>query len=589
VPGYCESMKDLRYWHRLLLIALLRPLRTRWRLRTLGLYHPAYYPRSVRELAIEVTQEVVRVAPDMPTGAWGFIAVPDGPQSPARKLRLAGHQITVADLASWWQTPPRNVDPEAVSASHRFHWALEWLASGLNDEGARLVSGAIDGWLAHHADPHAGIAWQPYNVSERICNLIAVLPALQRRGAISAESRRTIYAALIVHARYLAANLEYPAGGQINNHILNNARALYQAGALLGLSAVKRLGKVLFELHLPTMIAPSGYLGEASSHYHLLLTRSVLECVVVAYYVGDETFAAVLGSVGERMLAAATQLVPPQLASLDDGPRIGDLSPDTPFNWFLPDASCAWRKIWHTAPESQSVNCAISSIDDGWLAVDAGAWMLRAFTHPERDLYPAGHGHPDFGSFWLAWRGHALVVDMGRLTYMEPESYPSGVEAESHSVLLLDDSSLLPCGRGWRGVLAGAAMRRTSCTLLAGGHGVRWKIIARDGVCWQRTLEIFDERVIVTDRIRGAVRCSKVSGSLLLGPNVVIDSVRTGEWVFCSGGKIRAESSSSNEWSLVSVPFYPEYGVSAYAPCLTWQCAANADIEVKFTLTPQAM
>lgn len=579
-------MKQMPYWYQLLTAALLRPLLTRWRLQTLGLYHLVYYPRSVRVLARDVAREVALVTPDANPTAWDFIATPDGTPIPVRTLRLAGRRIDIKDLACWWRDPPGDGDPEAVSAGHRFHWAVEWLATGLDDTGTTLIAEAIASWLADYAETRTGVAWQPYTVSERICNWIVLLPALQRRAVFSADLCRSICAALVVHVRHLAANLEYPAGGQINNHILNNARALYQAGTLLGLGSVQRLGRVLFEQHLPTMISPSGHLSEASSHYHLLLTRSVLECAVVARHVHDDVFATALESIGERMLAAAVQLFPPQLASTDDGPRIGDVSPDTPFDWFIPAAGCAWRRIWHTAPESRPKNRPVPSIDGGWLALDADDWTLRAFVHPARDLYPVGHGHPDFGSFWLAWRGHALVVDMGRLTYRVPADYPSGAEAESHGVVLFDGRPLLPHGRGWRGVIAGAAMERTSCEFLADGSGVRWEAIGKGGVCWQRTLEIVGERMVLTDRIRGAVRYGKVSGSLLLGPNVVVSPVGNGDWMFRFGEAILAESDSKDEWSLTNASFYPEYGVSASVPCLFWRCAAKADIEVKFMLTP---
>lgn len=513
--------------------------------------------------------------------------MPDGLPNLTSSLRLAGRWINIADLPYLWQNPPCKVDPEVVSASHRFHWALEWLAAGLDGEGARLISNAIADWLENYGEPRPGISWEPYTVSERICNWIAVLPALQRTGAVSLEFSQGIFEALALHARYLSANLEYPAGGQINNHILNNARALYQVGALLGLNVVQGLGRVLFERHLPTMISPSGYLGEASSHYHLLLTRTVLECAAVARYAQDDTFAVVLEQVGQRMLAAASQLFPPQLASPHDGPKIGDVSPDIPFDWFMPATGCAWRKVWHT-PVRQVVKNSKSSIDSGWLVVDSERWMLRAFVHPARDLYPVGHGHPDFGSFWLAWRGHALVVDMGRLTYMAPDGNSSGVEAESHGVVLLDGMPLLRHGRGWRGTIAGEAMKRTSCEFFAGGKGVRWKAIGEDGVCWQRTIEIDDEQVVLTDCIRGAVRYRMVSGSLLLGPNVVVNPVSNGNWMFRSGGTIRAESESMCEWSVTNAPFYPEYGVTTSVPSLIWQCAAKDDIEVKLILTPQA-
>lgn len=571
-----------------ILCGLGRPLRTRLRLMLWGRYHPRYFPRDVRTLARDAAHEAALLRHRPLESSWGFIAVPAGSDDhrSSRVLRLAGAYVGIDALPEYWREPSGHRDAEQTSASHRFHWAVEWHAAGLTTAAAEQIAATIAAWLVEFSTSRSGEAWQPYTVSERICNWLVLLPALRHHGTLSDRLQARILEALPAHVGYLAEHLEYPAGGLVNNHILNNARALYLAGSLLGLPASQRLGRALFERHLPSMVTDSGYLGEASSHYQLLLTRSVLECTVVARHVGDEPFAAGLGRVATMMLEACRRLFPSELQTVGDGPRIGDVSPDIPFGWLSP-GNGSWRRVWPTAPTCSLQIQNRSGMEDGWLLLDAEGWALRAFVHPARDTYPTGHGHPDFGSFWLAWHGKAIVIDMGRLTYApDAGELLSGAEAESHGVVLVNGRPLLPERRGLRARLAGESVHATSCRVVADGRAAIWSVLGPNGIRWQRTIELTGERAVITDRLNGAGR-SRVESLFLLAPSFVVDTVNPGAWRLCDGGvHMRADCRPASDWSLDRAPLYPEYGVAMSAPCLRWCRLDVEEIEIAIVLTP---
>jgi hypothetical protein len=567
-----------------ILQGLGRPLRTRLRLMLWGLYHPRYYPCDVRLLAYAVAGE----APLLPASplaiCWPFIAVPNGSddRQSLQVLRLAGAYVDIDALPGFWRESAAHRDPEQISASHRFHWAIEWQAAGLTTAAAAQIATTIAVWLETFSTPSSGDAWQPYTVSERICNWLVLLPALCYHGALSGSLRTRMLEAFAIHVAYLAAHLEYPAGGLVNNHILNNARALYLAGALLGLPASQRLGRALFERHLPTMVTDVGYLNEASSHYQLLLTRSVLECAAVARHLDDEPFGTRLNRVATKMLGACGRLFPSELTTPEEGPRIGDVSPDIPFDWLSPH-----HGLWPTTPDySLSTHC-VSGIQDGWLLLDTKDWAMRAFVHPARDTYPTGHGHADFGSFWLAWQGKAIVVDRGRLTYAPVDgALLSGAEPSSHGVVLANGFPLLPGGRGLRGKLAGESMYGTRCELIDGGQGARWTVLDRSGIYWQRTVAFGDGQVVITDHIADAGR-AMVESSFYLAPSLSVDDVSPSEWrVYGDGVNITVDCGPRHDWSCLSAPFYPEYGVALNAPCLRWRRLGAEQIQIRMVLTP---
>ena len=124
----------------------------------------------------------------------------------------------------------------------------------------------------------------------------------------------------------LAANVEFNLG--CHNHLLNDARGLFLAGAALSGECEQAAPWVeqafeIWDKYFPKLVFDDGALVEQSSHYHLLLCRTALE-YYLACQRAERTLASGFESCIHSMFDLANELLRPD-GSL---PRFGDNSPD---------------------------------------------------------------------------------------------------------------------------------------------------------------------------------------------------------------------------------------------------------------------
>ena len=63
----------------------------------------------------------------------------------------------------------------------------------------------------------------------------------------------------------------------LNNHVINNARALLFASILLDIEFYSDLAFAILRSNLPELVSNDGFLREGSSHYQFIFTRWILE------------------------------------------------------------------------------------------------------------------------------------------------------------------------------------------------------------------------------------------------------------------------------------------------------------------------
>jgi hypothetical protein len=550
-----------------------RAILLRFKILFFGLYHPRYYPRDIRRLSQNITTTQTENGAGIDRSHWSFLKISnEREKSDLPLIRLAGLQVPVDDISYYWRSDCNHAEAEVLSASHRFHWILEWISRGFSSDDCGVIAGFVTRWLDQYSSEKNGIAWQPYAVSERICNLTVFLFYLHDKMPGDPLSSRLIVK-IKEHALFLAENLEYPASGEVNNHILNNGRALYLSGMLLGMPQISALGRSVMTRHLPEMISESGYLNEGSSHYQLLLTRSILECEIIARVTRDQSFANFLRPIAESMLGGSSRLFKSSLIDADQGPRVGDVSPDVSFDWFLPMKSCFWETLWNSKVQAKTLQIADIEIIDGWLSAEVNNWGVCAFIHPDNTSYPVGHSHQDFGSFWMSHNGCDLIVDVGRLSYETcSEHSQSGVEARSHSIALVNGRAILEGGKGWQ-----------SCNTCETAWSVRfsleddkeivWSVKSKQAK-WQRTLSLQNNAIIISDEIEPFNDNAITECTIPLSPMWSLDKVGIDRWFLSSNvvnQKFSILGSDNVVWSSAQTSFYSEYGVSCCAPSLQWR------------------
>lgn len=412
-----------------------------------------HYPR-------EICDEVQKIP------QWNNLSVdwlhqlPSTGWSPGNGLNLESWTIPLATYSIPFEDLDWNKkenDQEDTFALHRFIWLLRWLSLHPSENDLQIADSVILNWIDQIKAREMPIAWETYSVSERIVNWLLYLCATKQYRALELKTTQVIAASLLEHLNHIVWHLEY-RDQHFNNHILNNARALYIGGSLLQLSQFAKLGQELFKHHVPQMINETGELLEGSSHYQLLLTRTFVEVLWAAYVTADLEFVKYLEPVVQAMANCCLYLNVESMELLDNSfPRIGDVSPDCPILWFYPipphdQKGENWWGLWNS-DELQSLfkiapdECKEFPTQWRWITnADSG---FRAFAPiPRHQGYPDSHGHLDFGSFLLYDRETPLLVDRGRSSYTRDSLSLYGKSAEAHNTTTINNLPILPFCQG---------------------------------------------------------------------------------------------------------------------------------------------
>lgn len=264
------------------------------------------------------------------------------------------------DLPNWFQEFD---DHEKMLFLHRWGWLLMDAADNPSTRIKDYGIAAIKDWCESVYDKKDHPAWESYSISERISNALMFFYSLRNYPASDTEGIEFIEKKLIEMAAYLLDRLEFNFD-LTNNHVLNNARALYMLGMFSSCTEIAETGRQIFINETPRMITSQGFLREGSSNYHLLLLRTYLEVLWTAESKRDDSFADILKPVVESMVKAARFFRVDKNDGSFDIPLIGDVSPDFPGGWFSdicrsrlalelydpfddePDYKSGWNRIW---------------------------------------------------------------------------------------------------------------------------------------------------------------------------------------------------------------------------------------------------
>jgi hypothetical protein len=558
-------------------VVVWRPLRTRLRIKLRGLYHWSYYPTSIKKYLFAFQHKN-----DFDTKTiqyWNFFKtnINSGKQVDFN-INCAGRDLMATELLNFWSPMAEDLDDiEVLQSTHRFHWAVEKVAKGLSEANIKLIVEIISNWIKQFSKPDVSqAAWQPYTVSERLCNWITFLQATQVL-ANYPEYRESFLLAIKNNIIYLTETLEYPASGIINNHILNNARALYISGKFFENEYVAAIGREIIIENFPRMTGKNGFLLEASSHYHFLLTRTALEVNKIAQETNDIDFSNWIEKQAQKMLKACQKILPQNIHGLDQMPRIGDISPDIPFSWFSPisdQLNGDWNKLWSVATLSTRKN-SNKFESDGWITIENKNWSIIAFSHPDRTQYPIGHGHDDFGSFCLYFDGWEILNDKGCLNYIPIEKGGSlGRESKDHSGLLIDSENALFVGTGIKSLLSSVSIGQTNYILGENNDSIIWNIPCINGAKWLRMLKVdSDSSVLIVDKVDS---CKLVKGFLNLPADANPKKVSDFHIEFLMNDYLcQIKQLNMHNLKIEDTDFYPQYGVKIKSKRICWSATVE--------------
>ena len=196
-----------------------------------------------------------------------------------------------------------------------------------------------------------------------------------------------------------------------------------------------------------------------------------------------------------------------------------------------------------------------------------------AFDHPSTDIYPAGHGHDDFGSFCAFFKEMQVIIDIGCFSYDITQNEVNGRENACHNVVQVDNKSLLPSGRGINSLIGGIARQKANFCFNNDEKKMLWNVTTNFAVNWSRQVKLNNESLhIYDDFLSTGKKTHSAEGYYYFAPGVQIEFIKNHQWIL-SYKKIKLLLTLEGADSVVfeETDFYPNYGESRLSHRLSWK------------------
>lgn len=316
---------------------------------------------------------------------------------------------------------------------HRFGWIINFSDKKLASK--EIVEHLLNYWLISPPLPIAP-EWESYSASERVVNLLLWMSINQSALDRSFIAKSQEFVAK--HLQWILTHLEYYGLRRTNNHLINNARALILGGVFLDASKPADVGINILQKMIPVLVGQDGFLRERSSHYQLIFTNWVFDCL---HFLKSHKFASFLQFDLEdwaRKLGLALSYLVDK--NLNLASFWGDISPD-----ITPSEAMARLTTLYPAFKSMlnEPKQGLTHLDD-WCIVNFKKHTI--FINFPIKSFPFSfvhHGHNDLTSFEWIYNGDRILVDSGRARYCDDEISILQIGPRGHNLLLVDGLSPL--------------------------------------------------------------------------------------------------------------------------------------------------
>lgn len=483
----------------------------------------------------------------LPTTGWKPLNGA-GTSGPGHEILLSGKHFCIGngDKIDWKRI---YADREDTMALNRFGWLIRLL---VYDGTLRVTVKGLEwilNWIQHQRNSKNEIAWESYSASERIVNWLLFLCATKPFQNRNNSHFHEIALASFDHLEYLLFNLEF-RGKDTNNHILNNARALYIGGRLLGFSFAEEVGAEIIRNETERLL-PKGVLNEGSTHYQYIVTKSYLEMYWTAKETKDTNMSAWLKNTIGQLLDTC-HFLSIKTKSTSEFPLFGDISPDFPPDWFygypftqksaendLQLSPCS--KLWGNFKDT-GVHLGIDSLYSDSKASEQlikRHWIrfhrknITLFSTAKSENIRA-HLHQDDGAFCIYYNELPIIIDPGLNSYMwrDPISiYQAG--KGSHSTISINGIGLCSSKLS---IVQYAFPKRfpTNFSKTSKGFELQMKGFRALGrwVDWRRNFVLDDDKLIIQD-IVSSTPGEEVNLRYVLDKNILLDTNN------CNNGSFR--------------------------------------------------
>jgi hypothetical protein len=338
-------------------------------------------------------------------------------------------------------------DQEDYFFVNRFRWLYEILLEYPSLDNIRKSIKTIESWITNNRNISDDPKFESYSISERIISWIFFLMFIKNNIEDYEIDFDLITKSIEDQTHHLINNLEFN-GEFTNNHILNNARAIYIVGKVFENTYISKLGVDIFHSEYSNLIK-SGVLLEGSSHYQVMITKNFLETCLIADSYGDKEFKNFLQISIDQMLGVCNNLFGNY--SDETFPFFGDISPDISPEWLYGypfnnnSTPSKWFTLFYNVPVSKRNKILSNKIIEhekqslNWMKIDG--CELEVWINKRSGQIPC-HGHNDNGTIAIFYRGVPVVVDLGICSYLNTEANWIQKSAEAHNMPVINGYSV---------------------------------------------------------------------------------------------------------------------------------------------------
>lgn len=322
--------------------------------------------------------------------------------------------------------------------------------------------------------PQNRIGLDPYPIALRSINWIKFFCRYPETA--TKERLDSLYS----QVRLLEKKLEYHLLG---NHLLEDAFALYIAGAFFGEVRLLKKAKKLLLAQLKEQVLPDGAHYEQSPMYHCILLDRLLDCINIGERMAVN--GAELRKYAERMLGHLESIV------WDDGsfPMFNDSANGiAPLPLQIIDYAKRLNIKWEPIPMKE---CGYRKMMNEWMEaiVDVGDILAS---------YQPGHSHADTFNFELRADGKPFIVDTGISTYEKNKRRQQERSSDAHNTVVVDGKNSSEVWGGFRiGKRAKVTIVKDTHQIVSASHNG----FGQNG--HRRTFKMDDGKFVIIDETIG--------------------------------------------------------------------------------------
>ena len=444
-------------------------------------------------------------------------------------INLAGEKIYVKNKINWKQT---FIDPESEERLHRFSWIIDLISEPIvSQKKINWCEEQIHDWYEKFFFEIEFLTknnkkWFSYTVSERIANIFLFYNKMNKQVPNSIKSN------IELETIFLLNNLEY-FKNSINNHIINNSRAIFFSGIILKKRKFLLESKKIFLNNYKKLITKDGFLREGSSNYQLIFHRWIIELM---YFSKDHDiqFHLLLFRLSKKLFNGSNFFIynKKKMNVLN----FGDISPDFKSEWIKTILNyskkkkkiSSWSNLLLTKKNNNLlVNSYFNKKDKIIDTYPKSGWYkFNKFSHQimfklskvEPKCYP-GHFHYDQGHFIYSYMNNIIFSDTGRYNYHNSKDY----FAKDHNTLTINDLGLipknkhLPCeyliSKNKIDVINNKEFLEIKISM-SGFKRIKKKMI------WIRKILIYKKKIVITDSINSCPAGMQIKTYFHLNNNI---------------------------------------------------------------------